>query len=173
MGSHETGSLPNTLMLYLVDVFTLRKCQDVSAYIIGQKMWQRNNVQNEAQASLDQANSFLKTNVSQQDLLQLGEQFLRLNATCRPQVGIQACESYGGTCRTLIDGYYVEASFCLTCGLVFFFLLRPLAHRLDCLPTQAFAFKFVPKSTHLDASFLSRLQFRLQRFFRRLPGQRV
>lgn len=85
----------------------------------------------------------------QGSLQHLAEDFLVSNATCKGLPGAEACQMVEGTCRTIVDGFYIEVGFCLLVGLVSYFaVLRRMASTLDAVPLSAY--RLQEKSTNPD-----------------------
>ncbi|KAM7538561.1 hypothetical protein Aperf_G00000058796 [Anoplocephala perfoliata] len=126
---------PETLMLWLVEPLTWRYCDN---------------------ASLEKAIILVNsTTTNRSRLMQLAEEFLLHNATCKTRKGVKACEAVGGSCRTIVDGMYIEVGFCLLVGIVFYFtLLRRTAKSLDSLPVKAY--RLGQKSQSHEPSELSK-----------------
>ncbi|VDM16943.1 unnamed protein product [Hydatigera taeniaeformis] len=129
--SGQTVALPSTLMLFLVDPLTRRSCDNASM--------------KEAMAVVMSANN----HTTREDMQHLAEDFLLSNATCKNLPGVEACQMVGGTCRTIVDGFYIEVGFCLLVGLVSYFtVLRHMASTLDATPLSAYRLR--RKATNPD-----------------------
>ncbi|KAM7539031.1 hypothetical protein Aperf_G00000058786 [Anoplocephala perfoliata] len=111
--------LPSTTLLYLVEPLTWCSCDN---------------------ASLEKAITLVNSTMTDRSkLIQMAEEFLIHNATCKNRKGVEACEAVGGSCRTIVDGMYIEVGFCLLVGIVSYFtLLRRTAKSLDTLPLDAY-----------------------------------
>ncbi|KAL5103715.1 Acetyl-coenzyme A transporter 1 [Taenia crassiceps] len=130
------AALPSTLMLFLVDPLTWRSCDNASTKKAMSVVMSTNNY-----------TDLLDT--KQASLQHLAEGFLMSNATCKGLPGAEACQMVGGTCRTIVDGFYIEVGFCLLVGLVSYFtILRRMASTLDAAPLSAY--RFQGKSTTSD-----------------------
>uniref|UniRef100_A0A5K3F3T6 Acetyl-coenzyme A transporter 1 n=1 Tax=Mesocestoides corti TaxID=53468 RepID=A0A5K3F3T6_MESCO len=115
------ASLPSTLMLFLVDPLTFRTCE--------------NPVEDKVISVVNHTAKVAST----VQLQQLADHFIAHNATCKGLQGVEACRSVGGTCRTIVEGFYIEMGFCLVVGLVAYFtVLRRMAASLDTLPLSAY-----------------------------------
>ncbi|VDO02962.1 unnamed protein product [Rodentolepis nana] len=105
-------------MLFFVVPLTFRSCEN---------------------ATVEMASAVLNTTITDPSkLIQLAGQFLAKNATCMNVDYVNACKLGGGSCRTIVDGFYIEIGLCLLVGLVSYFtILRGMAKSLDCLPLKA------------------------------------
>lgn len=109
-------------MLFFVEPLTWRSCDN---------------------ATVEKAIAALNTTVTDpSELIQLADKFLAKNATCMNIEGVNACKLAGGSCRTIMDGFYIEICVCLFVGLVSYFtILRGMARSLDALPLKAYRFR--------------------------------
>ncbi|VDO03813.1 unnamed protein product [Rodentolepis nana] len=117
--ANMAAALPSTTMLFFVEPLTWRSCEN---------------------ATVEKASAVLNTTTTDPGkLTQLAGQFLLKNATCMNVDGVNACKLAGGSCRTIVDGFYIEIGLCLLVGLVSYFtILRGMAKSLDCLPLKAY-----------------------------------
>ncbi|VUZ49674.1 unnamed protein product [Hymenolepis diminuta] len=120
--ANMAAALPSTVMLFFVEPLTWRSCDN---------------------ATVEKAITALNTTVTDPSkLIQLADKFLAKNATCINLEGINACKLAGGSCRTIMDGFYIEICVCLLVGLVSYFtILRGMARSLDALPLKAYRFR--------------------------------
>ncbi|CAH8508435.1 unnamed protein product [Dicrocoelium dendriticum] len=129
------GSLPGTLLLYLVEPLSIRYCSNSDPLKAGLASWRSSFDNNETVVSF-------VTPPGEDYLLRLGHAWISTNATCAPKAGSGACELSGGTCITKLDGFYLETTVCLLLGLVIIpVVIRPLVRRLDALSPSAYAFR--------------------------------
>ncbi|KAG5442013.1 Acetyl-coenzyme A transporter 1 [Clonorchis sinensis] len=140
------GTLPSSLMLYLVDPLSIRHCMNPNLLKAGVASWNLATSGNATDSFLNNATGRFP---AVERLLQLGEAWIVQNATCKVKHGVQHCELAGGECVTTLDGFYLEVGFSVVLGLFTFPLFaRRLAKYLDSLPASAFYFR-LPKNSCL------------------------
>ncbi|VDL54479.1 unnamed protein product, partial [Hymenolepis diminuta] len=114
-------ALPSTVLLFFIDPLTWRACEN---------------------ASLERAISVLNsTSTNRTELIQLAEDFLTNNVTCMSFDGKEACRLSGGSCRTIVDGYYLLSGVGFVSGIVSYVFLRRMAKYLDSNPVEAYRVK--------------------------------
>ncbi|XP_049873859.1 acetyl-coenzyme A transporter 1 [Pectinophora gossypiella] len=57
--------------------------------------------------------------------------------TCSSNLEVHLCKTEGGTCDTVVDGYYIETVICLVVGFLWLQWGRPTINRLQRLPASA------------------------------------
>nr|VZI32592.1 unnamed protein product [Spirometra erinaceieuropaei] len=120
------GSLPATLMLYLVDPLTWRSCDGID-------MARATSIFTNATAAASPVSESV-----------VGA-WISNNATCKAAAGIEACKALKGTCHTIVDGFYIEVGFCILVGVVSYFaFLRSAANKLDRLPVSSYRYRRAP-----------------------------
>ena len=53
------------------------------------------------------------------------------NNTCSDSFQKITCKEIGGTCKTEVDGYYVEIGFSVVYGLIWFIVFKSVIYRLQ------------------------------------------
>nr|VZI32606.1 unnamed protein product [Spirometra erinaceieuropaei] len=120
------GSLPATLMLYLVDPLTWHSCDGIDI----------------ARATSIFTNATAAASPVSESVV---DAWISSNATCKAAAGIEACKALKGTCHTIVDGFYIEVGFCILVGVVSYFaFLRSAASKLDRLPVSSYRYRRAP-----------------------------
>nr|CDS29949.1 solute carrier family 33 [Hymenolepis microstoma] len=119
--SNLAVSLPSTILLFFIDPLTWRTCEN---------------------ASLEKViTSLNSTATNRTQLVQLAQDFLSNNATCKDFEGREACKLAGGLCRTIVDGYYLLSGVGFVCGIVAYYFLHKMARYLDSKTVEAYRVK--------------------------------
>lgn len=69
---------------------------------------------------------------------------------CGAAGGPTLCQSAGGACQVLVDGWYVQLVFTFFVGIAWLVVFRPVLLRLEALPTSAWCLKPPPCSSRRE-----------------------
>lgn len=107
------GNWPSTIVLWLVDVLTWRKCDLDDANLCSNK--------SEKEVTLTLRSTLSLKIFYSNKLLNL----------------LQLCSSTGGKCTISIDGYYLECGICLVYALLWYYWGKSKIKALQNLPARA------------------------------------
>ena len=107
---------PQTVALYLIDVFTLKHC-----------------IQNSSHLTMSKSSSVRITNKKK------FEEILKLikDNTCSTNSELNDCVKFGGKCLTLMDAFYMLTGVCTLIGFVWLYKFKKTCLNLQALPKDS------------------------------------